>query len=174
MEVIELLKYLQDLIESSPKFVVSNKVIVNKNEVLDIIDRIKNFLPDEFKKAKWLCEEKDRILGEALQEADILKKEKMALLKREIENHNITKNAQDKAEDIITLAKKDAKDLRLGAIDYADFVLSDLENEIDEQGKKMLESIQEEMKNFLSSVSKEIEERNKTIRNNIKELRDNK
>ncbi|WP_102400636.1 ATPase [Haloimpatiens massiliensis] len=174
MEVIELLEYLQDVIENSPKFIVPNKVVINKSEVMELIDRVINFLPDEFKKAKWLCEEKDRILGQALQEAEILKKEKMSLLKREIENHSVTKQAEKKAENIVISAQKQAKELRLGAIDYADFLLSDLQNEVDNQSKQMLQNLQKEMEEFLTSLSKEINEKNKTIRENIKELRDTK
>lgn len=174
MEVIELLEYLQDVIENSPKFIVPSKVVVNKNEIMELIDRIVNFLPDEFKKAKWLCEEKDRILGEALQEAEILKREKMSLLKREIENHSITKQAEKQAENIVVSAQKQAKELRLGAIDYADFLLSDLQNQIDNESKQMLENLQKEMEEFLVKLSNEIDGKNKTIRENIKELRDTK
>ncbi|WP_373898490.1 ATPase [Haloimpatiens sp. FM7315] len=171
MDVIELLEYLQDVLDNSPKFIVPGRVVVNKNEVMDIVERIINLMPDEFKKAKWICEEKNRILGEAQQEAEILKKEKMNLLKKEIERHSVTKEAQERAETIIASAQKNAKDLRLGAIDYADFVLNDLQDQINKYGNEMLNAVHSEVEKSLNNLSKQMEDTNKTIRENIMELR---
>ena len=61
--VIELLEYIQDTIETAPKVPISGKAMVDKKELLEAIDQIVNYLPDEFKKARWIVNEKDRILA---------------------------------------------------------------------------------------------------------------
>mgnify|MGYP003200775616 FL=1 len=62
VNIVELLEYLQDLIENSPKVPISGKTMVDRKEVLDVIDQIINYLPDQFKKAQWVMNERERIL----------------------------------------------------------------------------------------------------------------
>ena len=76
MEIFTLLETLEDLLERSRGVPFSSKVIVDKEEMLDLIKEIRLKLPDELKQAKWVKEERQRILVEA-------QKEQMALLKRQ-------------------------------------------------------------------------------------------
>ena len=77
VNIVELLEYLQDLIENSPKVPISGKTMVDRKEVLDVIDQVINYLPDQFKKAQWVMNERERILSEAKKEYDSVKKETM-------------------------------------------------------------------------------------------------
>lgn len=120
MDVIKLLAYLEELIESGSSIPLTGKVTINKKESLEVLDKIINCLPDEFKKAQWICEEKERILTEAMEEAEHIKKENIIILKKQIENHSITREANIKAETIIKNAEKESKYIRVGARDYAD------------------------------------------------------
>lgn len=171
MDVMKLLEYLLEIIETSPKIPVTGKVAVSKKELLNIIDQIINCLPDELKKAQWIVDEKERILGEALSECDTIKKESMDILKRQVENHDITKDAKLRAEEIIASAQRDAKSMRLGARDYADEILCQLEDEMNAKGKTMLENVKKHVEEFLVSMDEEITTSSHTIRDNIKELR---
>jgi cell division septum initiation protein DivIVA len=171
MEVIKLLEYLQEIFETASKVPVMGKILVDKKEVLNIVDQIVNYLPDEFKKAQWVVEEKERILSEAMEESSTMKKESMNMLKKQIENHDITREAKARAEEIIASAQRDAKAMRLGARDYADEILCQLEKEINEKGQTMLENIKKQLENFVVSLSDEVTSDLDTIRDNIKELR---
>ncbi len=106
MDVIKLLAYLEELIESGSSIPLTGKVTINKKESLEVIDKIINCLPDEFKKAQWICEEKERILTEAMEEAEHIKKENIIIFKKQIENHSITREANIKAETIIKKCRK--------------------------------------------------------------------
>ncbi|SKA76283.1 hypothetical protein SAMN05428976_102254 [Clostridium sp. USBA 49] len=171
MEVINLLEYLQEIFETSSKVPVMGKILVDKKEVMSIVDQIINSLPDELKKAQWVVEEKERILSEAIEEASNMKKESADMLKRQIENHDITKEAKIRAEEIIASAQRDAKSMRLGARDYADKILCELEKEINEKGQSMIINIKKEVEEFIQSLSNEVTTDLDTIRDNIKELR---
>lgn len=171
MEVIKLLEYLQEIFETSSKVPVTGKILVDKKEVLSIVDQIVNYLPDEFKKAQWVVEEKERILSEAIEESSTMKKESMNLLKKQIENHDITREAKARAEEIIASAQRDAKAMRLGARDYADEILCQLEKEINEKGQAMIVNIKKQLEHFVGSLSNEVTSDLDTIRENIKELR---
>jgi vacuolar-type H+-ATPase subunit H len=172
MDIISLLEYLEEIIETSSKVPLSGKVMINKTEALDILDQVINYLPEEFKKAKWICEEKERILADAVEESERIKAENIEMLKKQIENHDITKEAKLRAEEIETQAQKNAKAMRLNARDYANGILSQLEYEINDQGQEMLDSIKKEMETFVMNLESNITLKGSTIRENIKELKE--
>ena len=47
MRMIELLDELHDLVDNAGSMPFSNKVIVDPNEVLDLVDAIKEAIPDD-------------------------------------------------------------------------------------------------------------------------------
>lgn len=171
MDVIKLLEYLQEIIETGGKIPMTGKVVIDRNEASKTVNEIINCLPEEFRKAQWVMDEKERILGEAIKEAEIMKKEKMDMLRRQIENHDITKEAKLMAEQIIASAQKDAKAMRLGARDYAGEILTQLEAQVDKKGVQMVELLKKDMESFAVSVQSDINVTTNTIRDNIKELK---
>ena len=156
MDIIKLLEYLQEIIETSSKVPITGKAMVDKKEVLEVIDKIINNLPDEFKKAQWVYEEKERILSEAVAQSDEIKNQNMELLKKQIENHDITREAEAKAQQIISSAQRDAKAMRLGARDYADEVLSELDREINSRGNILIGNIKKEAEDFFQQLESKI------------------
>jgi len=70
MEIFTLLEELEDIMEKSRSVPFSNKCIVDKEQILDIIKEIRLKLPEEIKQAKWIKEERQRILVEAQNEAN--------------------------------------------------------------------------------------------------------
>ena len=174
MNIIKLLEYLQEIIETSPKIPLSGKIAVSKKEAVDTIEQIIDYLPDEFKKAQWVLEEKERILKEAHEEAETIKKNNLDVIKKQIENHDITKEAEAKSDEIISTAKQYAKTMRLNSRDYADDLLSQFEKELDAKGTEMIESIKKDVDSFVSSLQSDVSEKTNTLRSNIKELRNMK
>ena len=65
MEIFTLLETLEEALENSKTIPFSGKSVVDKEEFLDIIKEIRIKLPDELKQAKWVKEERGRILEEA-------------------------------------------------------------------------------------------------------------
>ena len=63
VNIIELLEYLQDVVDNAPKVPMSGKVMLDKREILEVVDQIVNYLPDQLKKAEWIMNEKERILN---------------------------------------------------------------------------------------------------------------
>ena len=40
VNIIELLEYLQDIVDNSPKVPMSSKVMVDKKEIIEIVDQL--------------------------------------------------------------------------------------------------------------------------------------
>ena len=89
MEIFTLLETLEELLETSRNLPFSSKGIVDKDEMLDLIKEIRIKLPDELKQAKWVKEERQRILVEAQKEADDIVKEAENRIISMIDEHEI-------------------------------------------------------------------------------------
>lgn len=174
MDAIKLLEYLGEIIETSAKVPMTGKVIIDKKETMEILEKIVSYLPDELKKAQWIVEEKERILSEAIQESETLKKENLIILKKQIENHDITREAKMRAEEIIASAQRSAKAMRLGARDYASEVLNQLDKELAERRNQFFSNLKQEIEQLVVDLESTIDLNIGTIKQNIKELRDMK
>ena len=170
--VIELLEYLQDTIERAPRVPISGKAMIDKKDVLEIIEQIVNYLTDEFKKAKWIVNEKDRILGEAKDEYNSVRRETIEIMRQNVERHDIVKEAKIRAQEIISSAKKDAKAIRLGSRDYSNEILTELDKQIEEKREELIRTIEENYKKAAMDIDNNIQGISSTIKENIKELQD--
>lgn len=174
VDIVQLLEYLQDSIENSPKVPISGKTMIDRKEVLEIIDQIINYLPDAFKKAQWILNERERLLGEAKKEYDVVKQETIDMMRQNVENHDIVKEAKIRAQEIVAAAKRDAKAIRLGSRDYSDEVLTQLDREIDNKKVELIKSLQDSFELIATDLDKQLTSASSTIKDNIKELRDMK
>lgn len=173
METIKLLEYLQEIANTAPKVPISGKIMINKKELIEILDEVINTLPEDFRKAQWVLQEKERILDEAIKRADNIENENIKRIKDEIDNHDVLREARERAEEIIAQAQRDAKAIRLSARDYADDLLSELNHELIDRKNKMLSVLTDKMEEFMQSVDTTINTNDEVLRQNIKELRNN-
>ena len=130
MDILNLLERLEDIIEDSSKFPLSSKVMVDKEEVLEVINEIRLKLPDEINRASWVAKERQRILNEAQAEADELIDKIKEQQKMLIEENEIVRQAQKQANQIVREAEQKAADMKLGAYSYSDEILSKLQDKI--------------------------------------------
>jgi len=145
MEIFTLLETLEDILERSKSVPFSNKCMVDKDEVLDIIKEIRLKLPDELKQAKWVKEERERILEEAKKEGEAIIKEAENRIISMIDEHEITRKAYDKKVEIIETANEMAREITKGTKDYADNLLSGLEGTLLE-ALKVVQNNRKELK----------------------------
>ncbi len=162
--ILELIDLLEDIVEQSSSVPFTSKTMVNKDELLDIITDIRLKLPNEIKQSKWILEERNKILIDAQKEADTIIKEGSLAVNRLIDEHEITKLAKISAEKIIAEAKHTAKELRLGAIEYADEVLALMQKTVSEalddsnkQTEEMLTIIENSLNSSKQAVYKSME-----------------
>mgnify|MGYP000011994289 CR=1 FL=1 len=132
MDLLELIDTLEEAIERSASIPLSGKSLVDKDELLDLIEEIRLKMPEDLKQAKWVKEERQRILHEAQKEANTIVKSAEDKLISMINEHEITQQAQEKAEEIIENAKNTAKEIRVGVRQYSNDILADLEDVVDE------------------------------------------
>jgi vacuolar-type H+-ATPase subunit H len=145
MEILSILEALEELVENAPGVLFSGRCILDRDEVLEIVKEIRLKLPDDLKQAKWVKDERQRILQEAQKEGNDIIKNAESRISSLVDEHEITKKAYEQANDMITNAKQNSREIKLGTKEYADNVLSKVEDIL----KETLEVIQvnrEEMK----------------------------
>ena len=156
MEIFTLLETLEDILEKSKTVPFTDKSIVSKNEILDIIKEVRLKLPDELKQAKWIKEERERIIAEARKDADDIVKEAENRIIAMIDEHEITKKAYEKKTEIIATANDIYREFSNNASSYADGVLKDVEetmvklcetiNNVEMNLQNRIETVQEQRK----------------------------
>jgi len=145
MEIYTLLDTLKDILENSKNVPFSQKCIINKDDTLDIIEEVIAKMPDELKQAKWVKEERQRILVEAQKEAEEIVKEAENRIISMIDEHEITRKAYEKKVEIIENANEMAREITKGTNDYADNVLSEVETAL-EEALKVIQNNRKELK----------------------------
>ncbi len=130
MNVLALLEYLDEEISSASNVPLSNKCGIEREKCLDIINDIREGLPNEILEAEEINKEKNQILYDAEKEAEEVlddANEKVELL---VNQNKISQIAYEKAEEIIQNAENSAREIRLSANEYVEDILADLESYI--------------------------------------------
>jgi len=132
MEIFNLLERLEDLVENSTSIPLTGRALVSKKEMVELLKEIRVMLPDEIKQAKWIKEERQRFLFEAQQEAQTIIKEAENRIVSMIDENEITRKSYEQANETIINAQKTARDIRTGSIEYADEILTKMEETLKE------------------------------------------
>ncbi|MDO5062243.1 MAG: ATPase [Peptostreptococcaceae bacterium] len=122
MEVFNLLNEMEEMIESS-KSLFGNKASIDKTRALEIIRDVRICLPDDFKQAEWISQERQRIIYDAEDAAKEIREKATLEAEKMIERDNITQSAYRRAREIIERAEQDAVELRNGAIYYSQDIM---------------------------------------------------
>ncbi len=145
MEIFTLLETIEEMLENAKSIPFSNKGIVDKEEMLEVIKEIRLKLPEELKQAKWVKEERQRILVEAQKEADDIVKEAENRIISMIDEHEITRKAYEQKAEIIETANEMSREISKGTKDYADGILQNIETAL-EQALETIKNNRSELK----------------------------
>ncbi len=143
MEVLNSLEKMEDLLEKS--WTIFGTTMVNREELIAAINDIRLKLPEEIKQAKWVKEERQRILLEAQKEASSVIKEAETRIVSMIDENEITRKAYDQANETIINAQRTAREIKQGSLEYADEVLAKMEENLKDT-YLMLHKNREELK----------------------------
>lgn len=137
MDVIELLGELEEIIEKGFEIPIIKKTFIDKEKVLEIINDISLQLPDEIRVAKSIAEDSKKIIADAQKQADAKIKEAEHKIMALVDEHEITKQATANANDIISKAQKDGREIKLAAIKFADDLLERVETDVKAVNEKI-------------------------------------
>ena len=137
MDIMEIINLMEESIEKASVVPLSGKILIDKEEILDFIQEMRLSYPDEVKDAKWVKEERQKILNEAEGRADSMLKTAEAKMIHMVDESEIMRQAQEKADAMLEDATNQATKLRTDSDQYADDVLGDVERRLEMLLKKV-------------------------------------
>lgn len=151
MKSDKLVEDLESIILNAKQMPFTNKKVVSEEEVLQIIDELKETLPEELVQSKQIIAEREKILADAKQHADNMIIQAKDYIAKLTEEHELVRQAQERAQQILVQANASSEELKGSSITYAGDVLKYVETTLE----KTLFSIQQNRESLLKSNKKD-------------------
>ncbi|MFM1539429.1 ATPase [Helcococcus bovis] len=150
MNILSLIEELEQIMDDGGSVPFSKKITINPDEVYEVINDLRESIPQEIKDAQWVNQERERILQEANSQASAIKDKAKEDVDRSFEDANrklrelvnqdaVTIEARKEAERIIAEAKETANTIAANSLAYVDQILSKTSDEL----KNTLSTIEE-------------------------------
>ena len=173
----QLIDEIEDYIEScKPKFMSSTEIIVNKDEIDELLRELRMKTPDEIKRYQKIISNKEAILADAQAKADAIIAQAQVKTDELVSEHEIMQQAYAQANEVVMIATKqaqeildnatnDANNIRMGAMQYTDDILKNLESTIShamDSSKARSDAYMSTLQGFLDVVTTNRAELNPT------------
>ncbi|MCS7206424.1 MAG: hypothetical protein NZ951_00570 [Dehalococcoidia bacterium] len=159
MEILSLIDRLETLITSSPRVPATKKVIVDTERVLELVDHLRLAVPRDVQEAQEILARREGVVNAALLEARKIKADAEREASARLEQSEIVKQAQAKAEEILAEAKQRADMLVAEAQRKAQRILADTQataeqrmTEASRYAQEVLYRLEESLSGALNSV----------------------
>ncbi len=161
----QTLSELEEFLDNCRKQKLSStNIIVNKDQIDEYISELKMKTPEEIKKYQRIINNRDAILNAAQDKADEMIEQAKLETSELISEHEIMQQAYQQAnamveeasaeaQQILDHAVNDANDIRLGAMQYTDEILANLQNIITHS----MENITIKYESFMKSLNNSLE-----------------
>ena len=124
VEVMELIETLYTMVTEAWGVPLGNdKCIVERENVLEILNEIKTRIPVELAEAKRLVSARDEFIGNAKREAESIRKNAEDKARAMLEEQEIVRVAKQHSAELVNNAEYKSKELRRVANEYVDEIL---------------------------------------------------
>lgn len=121
LNVDELIDELYDMVEKAWNLPLSRgRAVLDGEEVKQILDEIRENLPQEIRQAKAICADRAQIISDAKREADTVIRVAEERAKAMLNQDEIVKQAQQKANEMITQSQTKIREMKKASNDYID------------------------------------------------------
>ena len=138
-KIEQTIEELEQYIDTcKPQAFSSNKIIVNKDQIEELLTELRLRTPEEIKRYQKMISNKEAILADAQAKADAIIAQAEVTHSELVSEHQIMQQAYAQANEVVMIATKqaqeildkatnDANNIRFGAIGYTDELLKNLE-----------------------------------------------
>lgn len=115
-EILYVLDQLEDMVGISKRVPFSNKVMVEEEHFLDLVEQLRIAIPNEVKQAQRVVRDRERIIAEAQMEAARIVEAARSRAEYLISENGVLNEARQRSEEILEQAEE-RKKRELGEID---------------------------------------------------------
>lgn len=138
-KIEQTIEELEQYIDTcKPQAFSTNKIIVNKDQIEELLTELRLRTPEEIKRYQKMISNKEAILADAQTKADAIIAQAEVTHSELVSEHQIMQQAYAQANEVVMIATKqaqeildkatnDANSIRMGAISYTDELLKNLE-----------------------------------------------
>ncbi|CAB4660859.1 MAG: ATPase [Actinobacteria bacterium] len=125
------LNMIREHVEQARSMPMSASVMVNREELLILLEDAEASLPEEIRQSRWLLKEREEFLAKARKEAEEIIEAGRQQAERMVERTEVVRSARRTAEKIVQDAEDRARAMRLETEDYIDQKLAGFEVVLD-------------------------------------------
>ena len=158
----------------------SSKIIVNKDELEELLNELRSKTPEEIKRYQKIISNKEAILADAQAKAQVktdeLVSEHQIMQQAYAQANEVVMIATKQAQEILDNATNDANNIRMGAMQYTDDILRNLEISIShamDSAKARHENYMSSLQEFYDVVSSNRAELNPTAEDAVSDSTEN-
>lgn len=174
----QIIEEIEDYIDNcKPQTFSSSKIIVNRDEMEELLNELRTKTPEEIKRYQKIISNKEAILADAQAKADSIIAQAQIKTDELVSEHQIMQQAYAQANEVVMIATKqaqeildnatnDANNIRMGAMQYTDDILKNLESTIShamDSAKARHEAYMSTLQSFLDVVQTNRAELNPTV-----------
>jgi cell division septum initiation protein DivIVA len=127
MDILALVDRIEEAMDAGRSLPLMRGRMIDVEKVYEIIDEVRANFPDELKQARWIVKERQEMLEEAEKEANRILEEARDRADAMAAEQEVARRANEQAAGILDDARAQEREIRLGAEDYADEMLANLE-----------------------------------------------
>lgn len=148
----QLINNIYDFIEDcKPNPLAPSKIIVAKDQLLDLVDELKRRMPDEIKRYQKIIANRDTIIADAEEKARVIESEAREQASQLVNETEIMQAAYKQANELIQNATAEAERIRVeseearetirtGVLSYAEDILSKVQTMMDQSYRQTKEN----------------------------------
>ncbi len=154
-DVLHLIDMLYETVDEAKSAAFSSdKCIVSRNEVLDMLGELRAQLPGELKKAQELIRARDEYVEAAKREADNVRRKADLDAKTIVSESRITQSAREKGHEIVRRAEERARNMLQVTNEYTEDALRRTEEAI----QMALQEMQEARSRYRAASNERMQE----------------
>jgi cell division septum initiation protein DivIVA len=127
MDIAGRLQLLEDIVREAKSMPLSSSVLINRDEILEMLQQMQEDLPEEIKQARWIVKDREELLAKARAEGDRLIEQAREEQLRTARKEEVVLRAGQEAERILTESDDKAREMKAEAEDYVDAKLAQFE-----------------------------------------------
>lgn len=130
MDALANLEQIEYVINNASKSFSGSTIKVDGEELIQLVEQLRLAMTEELRQAEKIIQEKNNIIGEAGREAEAIREEVENNISTMIDESEIMKKAQTRADQMLTEAQDQAVKITDKARIYADEVLESLDKHL--------------------------------------------
>jgi vacuolar-type H+-ATPase subunit H len=164
MDILYLIDRLEELVARGFQVPLGSGVVVHRQRLLDLIDRMRVAMPANIREAREVLQKQEEVLAQAQEEAGRIVARAQAELEERLKKEAVVKAAEEKAQQIVREGEERAQGLVRDAeaqarerLDEGQKSAQQQMEEADLYALQTLRRLETQLTNFLNGVRKGIE-----------------